>query len=295
MSKYECMKNRMEYILFVLFSKFFQLLGLNLSSKLSSILAGLFYYFIPIRKATVLENLRNAFPEYDEKKIKKIAFGNYNSFAITLIEIFCLPTTSKIDIKKKVHCNNLDLIIDRYRENKGVILLGAHFGNWEYMALSMGVKLNIPLAVVVKDQRNPFVTNWMNRVRKKWNNSVVPLGISIRQIYQTLKNNQIVAMVADQRGSEEGIRVNFFGRNISVHTGPAVLSLKTGAPILYGISVRQKDNSYDTTFTEISKDDLSGSTEEKIKELSQRHMSYLEDYVRKYPEQWLWMHKRWKH
>ena len=77
--------------------------------------------------------------------------------------------------------------------------------------------------------------------------------------------------------------------------GQTVLSLKTGAPILYGISVRQKDNSYDTTFTEISKDDLSGSTEEKIKELSQRHMSYLEDYVRKYPEQWLWMHKRWKH
>lgn len=289
------MKDRIEYILFVLFSKIFQLLGLNLSRKLAPVLAGLFYYFIPIRKATVIENLRNAFPENDEKYIKKIAFGNYKSFAITLIEIFCLPITSNTEIKTKVNCENLDLIFDRYNENKGVILLGAHFGNWEYMALSMGVKLNIPLAVVVKEQRNPYVTNWMNRVRTKWNNSVVPLGISIRQIYQTLKNNQIVAMVADQRGSEVGIKVDFFGRNISVHTGPAALSLKTGAPILYGISVRQKDYHYNTVFTEISKDNLSGSNEDKIKELSQRHMAYLEQYVRKYPEQWLWMHKRWKH
>ena len=289
------MKNEIEYILFLFLSKIFRLLGLNLSRKLSPVLAGLFYYFIPIRKSTVLENLRNAFPDYNENKIRQIAFGNYKSFAITLVEISCLPGTSKNDIEKKVNCKNLDLIIDRYNENKGVILLGAHFGNWEYMATSVGVQLNIPLAVVVKNQRNPYVTEWMNRQRTKWNNTVVPLGISIREVYQTLKMKQIVAMVADQRGSEEGKKVNFFGRNISVHNGPAALALKSGAPILYGIGVRQKDYTYETTFTEISKDNLSGSNEDKIEQLSQRHMSYLEDFVRRYPEQWLWMHKRWKH
>ena len=287
------MKNKLEYILFLLFSKIFQLLGLKLSRKLSPILAALFYYFIPIRKATVLENLRNAFPDYCENKIRKIAFANYKSFAITLMEIFCLPSTN--DIEKKVNCKNLNLIIDRYIENNGVILLSAHFGNWEYMAISMGVQLGIPLAVVVKRQRNPYVTNWMNRVRTKWNNTIVHLGISIRDVYQILKEQQIVAMVADQRGPREGEKVNFFGRDLSVHTGPAALALKTGAPILYGISVRQKDYSYETTFTEISKENLSGSHEEKVKQLSQKHMSYLEDFVRKYPEQWLWMHKRWKH
>ncbi|UCH65584.1 MAG: lysophospholipid acyltransferase family protein [Ignavibacterium sp.] len=289
------MKNKIEYILFLSFSKIFQLLGLTISHKLSPVLAGLFYYFIPIRKATVLENLKNAFPDYSENKIRKIAFANYKSFAITLMEISCFPTTTKNDIKKRIDCKNPELIIDRYKRNKGVILLSAHFGNWEYMATSMGVKLNIPLAVVVKKQRNPYVTEWMNRERTKWNNTVVPLGISIREVYQTLKAKQIVAMVADQRGPREGEKVTFFGRNLSVHTGPAALALKTGAPILYGISVRRKDYSYETIFTEISKENLSGSHEEKVKQLSQRHMSYLEDFVRKYPEQWLWMHKRWKH
>ena len=289
------MKNKIEYIILLFFSWIFQLLGLKLSRKLSFGLAALFYYFIPIRKTTVLDNLKNAFPDYSENKIRRIAFGNYKSFAITLVEILSLPGTSKKDIEKKVNCKNPDLIIDRYNSNSGVILLSAHFGNWEYMAISMGVKLNIPLATLAKEQRNPYVTKWMNRERTKWNNTVVPLGISIRQIYQTLKNKQIVAMVADQRGSEEGAKIDFFGRNISVHTGPAALSLKTGSPILYALSVRQKDYTYDTTFTEISKDNLTGSTEEKIIQLSQRHMSYLEDYVRKYPEQWLWMHKRWRH
>jgi KDO2-lipid IV(A) lauroyltransferase len=289
------MKNIFEYILFLSFSKFFQLLGLNLSRKFSFLIAALFYYLIPIRKKTVLENLHNAFPDYDERKLKSIAFGSYKSFAITLAEILYMPAMSREDIKKQVDCSNLDLIRESYEENKGVILLSAHFGNWEFMATSLPAQLNIPLSVVIKPQRNPYVTNWMNKARTRWGNEIVPLGISIRQTYQTLKDKKIVAMVADQRGPEESIKINFFGRDLTVLTGPAVLALKTGAPVLYGISVRQDDYSYKSVMAEISKENLPESNEEKIKELSQRHMSYLEGFIRKYPEQWLWMHKRWKH
>ena len=289
------MKNIFEYILFLSFSKFFQLLGLNLSRKFSFLIAVLFYYIIPIRKKTVLENLHNAFPDYDEKKLKSIAFGSYKSFAIALAEILYIPAMSKEDIKKQVDCINVELIREKYEENNGVILLSAHFGNWEFMATSLAAQLNIPISVVIKPQRNPYVTNWMNKARTKWNNEIVPLGISIRQTYQTIKDKKIVAMVADQRGPEESIKINFFGRNLTVLTGPAALSLKTGAPILYGISVRQDDYSYKSVMTEISNENLPESNEEKIKELSQRHMAYLEGYIRKYPEQWLWMHKRWKH
>ena len=271
------------------------MLGLNLSRRFSFLIAVLFYYVIPIRKKTVLENLHNAFPDYNEKKIKSIAFGSYKSFAIALAEILYIPAMSREDIKKQVDCNNLELISEKYEENNGVILLSAHFGNWEFMATSLAAQLNIPISVVIKPQRNPYVTNWMNKARTKWNNEIVPLGISIRQTYQTLIDKKVVAMVADQRGPEESIKINFFGRELTVLTGPAVLSLKTGAPVLYGISVRQDDYSYKSVMTEISKENLPESNEEKIKELSQRHMSYLEGFIRKYPEQWLWMHKRWKH
>jgi len=289
------MKNRIEYFLFLLFSLTFRLLGLNASRKLSGFLAFIFYYLIPIRKETVLENLTNAFPEYDEKKIRNIAYNAYKSFLTAFIEILYLPKISRQGLKAAVNCPNKELIETKFKEDKGVILLSAHFGNWEYVAASVALQLNIPFSVVVKPQRNPYVSDWMNKVRTRWNNDVVSLGLSIRKIYQTLKEKKIVAMVADQRGPQESIKVEFFGRKVSVHVGPVVLALKTGAPILYGIPVRQKDNSYKIVMHEISKDNLPEDDEEKIIELSQRHTAYLESFIREYPEQWLWMHKRWKH
>lgn len=289
------MKNRLEYFLFLLFSLTFWLLGLNTSRKLSGFLTFIFYYLIPIRKKTVLDNLTNAFPEYDEKKIQNIAYNAYKSFLTAFIEILYLPKISRPELEAAVYCPNKDLIEAKFREEKGVILLSAHFGNWEYVAASVALQLNLPFSVVVKPQRNPYVSDWMNNVRTRWNNDIVSLGLSIRKIYQTLKEKKIVAMVADQRGPQESIKVEFFGRKVSVHVGPVVLALKTGAPILYGIPVRQKDNSYKILMHEISKDDLPEDDEEKIVELSQRHTAYLESFIREYPEQWLWMHKRWKH
>ena len=289
------MKNLLEYICFLFLSKLIMLWGINHSRKFSSVLAIFFFYIVPIRKFTTIENLKIAFPDLSDDKIKKIAYKSYKSFCTTLIEILHMPAMTHDEIKKQVNCTNSELIKNKYDEQKGVILLSAHFGNWEYVATSVAAQLNLPFSVVVKAQRNTYVTRWLNKMRVKWNNKIIPLGISIRQTYETLKNKNIVAMVADQRGSEEAIKVRFFGRDVSVHTGPAVLALKTGAPILYGIPVRKTDHFYETTMTEISTDDLPETYEDKIKEVSQRHMSYLETYIRKYPEQWLWMHKRWKH
>jgi KDO2-lipid IV(A) lauroyltransferase len=157
------------------------------------------------------------------------------------------------------------------------------------------MQVKLPFSVIVKPLRNPLVYNWMNNIRTKFGNEVVPLGISIRKTYQTLKEKKVVAMVADQRGPREGVRVNFFGKKVSVYTGPAALALKTGAPLICGIAVREKDYKYKMDLVEISQQNLPNGEEEKILELSQRYTSYLEKVIRENPEQWLWMHNRWKH
>ncbi len=289
------MQNRIEYIIFLSFSYLFKLLGLKLSRKFATILAVLFYYIIPIRKETVLNNLQNAFPEYSDQKINKIAYGSYKSFALALVELLYMPWMSLEEMKKSVNIKNPNLGKDLHEKGNGVVFLSAHYGNWEFMAASYGAQLNIPISLVVKAQRNPFVTEWLNNIRTKWNNKLVPLGISIRQIYKELKDKNLVAMIADQRGPSDGIRVDFFGRKASVYPGPALLALKTGAPIVYGIAVRNPDNSYNAVLEEISKENLPEKEEEKVIELSQRHTSYLENFIRQHPEQWLWMHKRWKY
>jgi KDO2-lipid IV(A) lauroyltransferase len=289
------MKNKIEYIIFILFSGFFRLIGLNLSRKFSLVLAFFFFYVIPLRKRVVIKNLQIAFPKNSISAIKKSAFRIYKSFSITLVELLYLPYMKRQEIMDAVECINPELIIKKYKEGKGIILLSSHYGNWEFIAISVAMQLNIPFSVIVKPLRNPFVYDWMNRARTKFGNEIVPLGISIRKTYQTLKEKKIVAMVADQRGPREGVRINFFGREVPVYTGPAALALKTGSPIIFGIPVRQKKYKYRTVLVEISKSDLPEINEDKIKEISQRHTSYLEKIIRENPEQWLWMHDRWKY
>jgi len=289
------MKNRIEYIVFILFSFCSRLLGLKLSRKFAAILALVFFYLIPIRKKVVFNNLEIAFPENDLQTNKKLAFQIYLSFAITLVEILSLPYMKREELVVAVECSNPELIIEKFKQGKGVILLSSHFGNWEFGAISIAIQVTLPFSVIVKPLRNPLVYEWMNKARTKFGNEVVPLGISIRKTYQTLKEKKVVAMVADQRGPREGVKVDFFGKKVSVYTGPASLALKTGAPLICGIAVRDKNYKYKMVLVEISQQNLPDGEEEKILEISQRYTSYLEKVIREHPEQWLWMHNRWKY
>jgi KDO2-lipid IV(A) lauroyltransferase len=289
------MKNILEFILFLLLSYIIRLGGLNLSRKISSLLAVFFFYVVPIRKKVVFDNLRKAFPELEKKKLKEISFRCYKSFLISLVEIMYMPVMNRNDIIDILNVDSADIIIDNYKQNKGVILLSAHFGNWEFIAASVSARINIPFHVVVKQQRNPYVDRWINSMRMKWNNKIISLGISIRNIYKELKNKNLVAMVADQRGPSEGLRVKFFGIDTAMYSGPAILAIKTGAPLIYGLTIRQPDFSYKVVLEEISLNNLPDDEEEKVREISQRLASFLEKYIKLYPEQWLWMHKIWKY
>ena len=289
------MKNRLEYIAFILCSKVFQLLGLNISRKIAGFLAVVFYYLIPIRKKTVLENLRMAFPDYSERIVRQIALKNYKSFAIVTIEILIMSKFTRDEINKVTHCDNSEVVLKKFNEKNGLIVLTAHFGNWEYFGASLSSQLNLKFYMIVKPLRNPYVDKWMNNVRTKWINEVIPMGVSVRKSYQVLKDQLVLAMAGDQRGPEEGIKINFFGKLTSVYTGPAVFSLRTGAPIIYFLAIRQLDYRYKIIVHEISRKNLPEHENEKITELSRRHILFLENYIRQYPEQWLWMHKRWKH
>jgi KDO2-lipid IV(A) lauroyltransferase len=289
------LKNVLEYILFISFSRFFRVFGVGFARIFSFPLAAVFYYIIPIRKETVIANLKIAFPGYSEKEIKKTAFNCYRSFAVTLIEILCFPGISKKKSAEIVKFNNLERVKERYAEKNGVIFLTAHFGNWELEGGVFNYLTGIPLAGIAKHQRNPYVTKWLHNARESLGIKVVYMGVSIRNIYAILKSGGIVALVGDQRADKDSIRVDFFGRSTTVYTGPAVLALKLKAPIFMMIPVRQKDYTYIVDAVEINFDNLPDNEEDQIKEISQRHTKYLEDIIRKNPEQWLWMHKRWKY
>jgi KDO2-lipid IV(A) lauroyltransferase len=288
-------KNKLEYIFFYLFAKIFQLLGLKFSRRLASVVALIFFYLVPIRKSTVISNLAIAFPYLSEEKIKNISFKVYKSFSIFLIEILVFPKYQSKIFDNELEFSEPDLVINKFNEGKGLIILSAHFGNWELIPPAIGVRLRLNGLTIVKPLRNPYVDKWMNNLRRRFGNEVIPLGISLRKTYQALKEKKMIGIAADQRGPEEGVKVKFFNTEVPVYGGPSVLSLKTGAPILSLLAVRQNDFKYKIIVKEIDKSDLPENFDDAVVELTQRHTKHLENMIRKYPEQWFWMHKKWKH
>ncbi len=289
------MKNKIEYIFFIGFSYLTKILGLKLSRKFAAVVASFFYFVIPIRKKVVFENLALAFPGYSTKEIKKIAFGSYKSLAITLMETLYIPYMKKEEMAGVLKCINLDLLTKKQNEKKGIILLSAHYGNWEFFVSSIALQINTAVYLLVKPQRNTYVTEFLNRARTRWKNKLIPLGTAVRQVFKVLKENKIVAIAGDQRGNPEGTRIEFFGRMSSVYSGPAVFALRSGAAIVYSICVRQPDYSYRVELTEMPVDDLPEDENKKVEEICRRYTKFLEQVIRKNPEQWLWMHKRWKY
>ncbi len=269
-------------------------MGIDRSRKLAFALASLFFYLIPIRKNVVKKNLLLAFPNSTLQEINKTAFECYKSLAITLIEILCIPILKTSDLNKYFNWENISLLEKKYSEHKGVILLISHLANWEYASLAISKKIGVPFGVIMKEQRNTLVSDWMVKHRSKWGNRMITLGISVRNFYKELLDKNIVLLAADQRASKESQRVLFFGRLSTCFSGPASLALKTGAPIIFALMKREKDLSYTIRFEEVSLENLPILEEEKLLEISQRHTKILEEAIRTAPEQWLWMHDRWK-
>ncbi len=288
------LKNHLEYFLFQSFSKLFCLLGLKLSRSFSYPLALLFYYLIPIRKNVVKKNISLAFPQFDKSKIDRTTFECYQSLATTLIEILCMPILSEEDIEQYFNWDNFQLLEKRYAEKKGVILLISHSANWEYATLAVSKKIGVSFGVIMKEQRNTLVSDWMVTQRSKWGNRMITLGISVRNFYKELLDKNIVLLAADQRAPKESQRVNFFGRMSTCFSGPASLAVKTGAPIIFALMKRESNLKYTIKFVEVSVAELPANEEEKILEISQRHTKILEEAIKAAPEQWLWMHDRWK-
>jgi KDO2-lipid IV(A) lauroyltransferase len=282
-------------MLFILFGKSLSLFGFNYIKYTSKILAYLFYNIVRLRRSVVIRNLTKAFPNLSEKEINSIAHKNYVSIARTFLELFLIPKLSREEISALFTINNLELIHKKKSEGRGLILLTAHYGNWELAAIATGIQLSTSINVLVKEQSNPFVTKWLKSVRENFGNKEIPLGISVKEIFKSLKNDKIVGVVGDQRGPKDGVKVNFLGTKTSTFIGTASIALKLKSPVLVLFSIRKPDGKYEGVIEEICLEDLQGDNEQMVREFNQKYVQLLENVIVQNPEQWFWMHNIWKY
>jgi len=178
-------------------------------------------------------------------------------------------------------------------DGKGVIYLTAHFGNWELSSL-VGSAYSLKMNVLARWQKFERLNGYLNKMRSSKGARVIFKEDAREEIMQALKNNEVVGILSDQDGGKRGEFVDLFGRRASIAKGVARFSLRTGAPIFPVLIIREKGPYHRISI----EDDISvlpsGDIKRDVHEILQRFAAILQSYVEKYPDQWLWLHKRWK-
>ncbi len=212
-----------------------------------------------------------------------------------MFELMAIPSMTENELKNKIVYENIDLIEEKRKLGKGVILLSGHYGNWELLAYTAGYFTDIPVTIIVKPQRNKTADKILNSYRTHHNNKIVSMYRAARPIVSELRKGNMIALLADQSATKDkDVFVDFFGRPAATYESPASMALRLDAPIVIGFSERQEDGTYRVQLREILYDDIKDS-EDAIKILTERHVKALEQQIRKRPELWAWQHKRWKH
>lgn len=173
-------------------------------------------------------------------------------------------------------------------EGKGCIMVSGHMGNWE-IGGCLAAARGIPTTFVVTTQRNKLIEAKLDRYREASGAEIVKRRVATKGVLSALKRKRMVAILIDQDAHEDGAFVPFFGRPASTPRGPAVFQLRTGAPLVFAYSIRLPGERYRIHYERIQTEGITDADE-----LTALLTSKLEAAIRIRPEQWFWMHRRWK-
>jgi len=187
-----------------------------------------------------------------------------------------------------IYADQFSVLREALSEGKGCLVFSGHLGNWELMGAAAS-RSGIPVTFVVTTQRNKQIEAMMDDIRRSVGIEIVKRRDAISGVLSALKRNRCVALLIDQDAHEDGAFVPFFGRLASTPRGPAVFHLRTGAPLVFAQCVRLPGERYRIRCTRM---DTRGI--EDADDLTALMTSHLEAAIRETPEQWFWMHRRWK-
>ena len=195
-------------------------------------------------------------------------------------------------LEEKVCFHNLELLEEVLKEGRGVLMIGAHFGNWEPLCPALTEK-GFATTMYVGAQANPLTDLLQNETRRRWKIDTIEKGKEATlRIWDALKQNRVVGMLIDQDERKKGVFVDFFGRTASSNTGAASFHLMQQSPILL-FTCPYIRNRIEIRFQKLDFQ-KTGTQEEDLKRLTQQMLAGLESTIRRYPEQYFWMHKRWR-
>jgi KDO2-lipid IV(A) lauroyltransferase len=254
----------------------------------------IFYYLSPKHRIITLQNLIRSFPEKSLTEIIGIAKRTYLNLGTTAAEFFEIPSLTVDNMSNWVTFEGLENYEKALAKKKGILFYTGHFGNWELLAACFGLK-NIRVSIIYRALDNPILEDFVAWFRSFTGHKVVPKGGASKRIIELLKKNEMMGILIDQNVSwREGAFVDFFGRPASTSRRFAELALKTGAAVVPAFIIRVSDGKYRIVIHKEVEIIRSGDEEKDRFDNTQKFTGVIEDMVRQYPDQYFWIHQRWK-
>ncbi|MEA3512663.1 MAG: lipid A biosynthesis lauroyl acyltransferase [Campylobacterota bacterium] len=290
-------REKMDYFLFLIY-KTFKFIVL----RLPKFLVKYFLDFITFVIYTIdrkhrrfgMANLDFVYKDTLTKKRKEeILKNSYTNMVYNLYEFIENPTLNLEQIEKKVTLKNEHIITDAIKENKKIILISAHYGNWELITSYISMKYK-PTTMVGRKMENHYFNDDMEKNRKKHNSQMLPKKGSAKGLIKALRDDRILGLAIDQHIQlKRGIEINFLGYRASMVDSTSRIALKTGAVIIPVYFIKDGFGKYTIDFKDpLSVENL--TSEDKVKELTQLQADSMSEQILKKPDDWMWVHRRFK-
>ncbi len=263
--------------------------------KLAEFLGRVWFRFDIKHQAIALSNLQRAWKdELDEDEREMIGRKNFAHLARVLLELPYLRKLTATNVDRFATFVGAEHFRAALDKGKGLLFLTSHFGNWELMALAFSLKYR-PAHLVVRPLDNLFLDRLVHRLRSRGGNTPVNKKGSVRAVLRLLGQGEAVALLMDQNVDwYDGVFVPFFKDIACTSKAFTVMALRTGAPVVPVYNVRQPDGRYQVIFEPEVKLVITGDRTRDVEENTALFNRIIESYVRRHPEQWFWVHQRWK-
>lgn len=265
---------------------------LKLGYKIAIFISDLHYIFADRDRGAVKENLKAIFPQKKDRDIRRIRIRMFRNFAKYLVDFFRFEKIDREYIKNNIRIENGQYFQEALARGKGVIVLTAHIGNWELGGIALAL-LGYPFWAVALPHKDKRVNDFFNFQRERKGMKVIPLGKAVKVSLSLLKENKMVALVGDRDFTEKGIILDFFGKPTFFPEGPAAFALKTGALIVPGFMLRNKDDTFTLTIERPFEPKPAGNKAKDLEDIIMLYKIIFEDYIRRFPDQWYMFRRFW--
>src|SRR5579884_1076526 len=264
--------------------------------RLGGFIGTLLYYLLRRERARSLESLRIAFgSDKPERELQQILKKSFQNLGKGLIEILKLENLNQDQIDSLITIEGEEYLDEAENEGNGTILITGHIGNWELMAAALSLR-GYPLHVIAAPLYDPRIDEWIVRLRSRFQVETISRGSpsSSKKILGVLRKKEILGLLIDQDTKVNGVFVNFFNKKAYTPSGAAELALRSGAATMMCFITRLPNDHHRIT---IEKPMALVQSEEHAKDVeinTARFTSRIEEHIKQYPDQWVWMHRRWK-